>query len=496
MQGVPFTQIGTDNNVPSGTPAETTWAGRTPNTQYRWVRPVSDGNQTVTGPTWSFTTAATGTPPTITTQPRVRRLRRQHGDYERRRDRDGPADVSVVWRNERRHDEPDFGGDGEQLHDADLTTRPATGCASRTRSASNSATATITVPSPPTITTSPASQTIRPDNGDAERRRDRHGPAHLSVVCRDERHDDESLSGATASGYTTPALTTTTSYWVRVTNAFGTANSATGRRSRSVSDPGITTQPQSRRLRQHNGESERRRHGHGLSYRWYYGHERHDDDPGRHQQRQLHHPCADHRDQLLGPRHESFGTANSNTAAITIGVGRRHHDTAGEPDDCVQHDGDAATGRRLDAAPGPGRRDVVDPDRVAGVDDHLYPVTLHGATLPGAVARHSACSSSRTRCRATVTERARTWDRPPGSTGARLSRPSGPETQRCTRPTGFSAVPPPGPAMPVIADPHVRAAAGAGHRRPGRPPPPRTPRRAVSISSVGTPTRSCLASLE
>ena len=63
MQGVPFTQIGTDNNVPSGTPAETTWAGRTGNTQYQWYATVSDGNQTVTGPTWSFTTAATGTPP-------------------------------------------------------------------------------------------------------------------------------------------------------------------------------------------------------------------------------------------------------------------------------------------------------------------------------------------------------------------------------------------------------------------------------------------------
>ena len=69
MQGTPFTQIGTDNNVPSGTPAEITWSGRTGNTQYQWYATVSDGNQTVTGPTWSFTTAATGTPPAITTQP-------------------------------------------------------------------------------------------------------------------------------------------------------------------------------------------------------------------------------------------------------------------------------------------------------------------------------------------------------------------------------------------------------------------------------------------
>jgi hypothetical protein len=35
------------------------------------------------------------------------------------------------------------------------------------------------------------------------------------------------IAGATTSSYTTPALTSTTSYWVRVTNAYGTANSVT-----------------------------------------------------------------------------------------------------------------------------------------------------------------------------------------------------------------------------------------------------------------------------
>ena len=34
-----------------------------------------------------------------------------------------------------------------------------------------------------------------------------------------------------------------------------------------------------------------------------------------------------------------------------------------------------------------------------------------------------------------------------------MRRPSGPATEKQTRPTGFVAVPPPGPAMPVIPTP-------------------------------------------
>jgi hypothetical protein len=65
MQGVAFTQIATNNNVTSGTDTQTTWSGRTGNTQYQWYATVSDGNQTVTGPTWSFTTAAPANNPPV-----------------------------------------------------------------------------------------------------------------------------------------------------------------------------------------------------------------------------------------------------------------------------------------------------------------------------------------------------------------------------------------------------------------------------------------------
>ena len=52
------------------------------------------------------------------------------------------------------------------------------------------------------------------------------------------------IGGATASSYTTPPLSTATSYWVRVSNAFGTANSTTAIISIGV-PPSITAQPQS-----------------------------------------------------------------------------------------------------------------------------------------------------------------------------------------------------------------------------------------------------------
>jgi O-glycosyl hydrolase len=83
-------------------------------------------------------------------------------------------------------------------------------------------------PTAPSITTQPQSQTIT--SGQA---------ATLSVVAAgttpltyqwyrgSSGTTTSPLSGATSSIYTTPALTSTTSYWVRVSNAAGTANSST-----------------------------------------------------------------------------------------------------------------------------------------------------------------------------------------------------------------------------------------------------------------------------
>ncbi len=69
MSGAAFTAIGTNTNVPSGTDTNIQWPGRAANTTYEWYATVSDGQQTVVGPTWSFTTApAANQPPTATPQ--------------------------------------------------------------------------------------------------------------------------------------------------------------------------------------------------------------------------------------------------------------------------------------------------------------------------------------------------------------------------------------------------------------------------------------------
>ncbi|MCM2258799.1 MAG: hypothetical protein NDJ94_24455, partial [Vicinamibacteria bacterium] len=53
------------------------------------------------------------------------------------------------------------------------------------------------------------------------------------------------ISGATGSTYTTPALTTTTSYWVRVSNGYGAANSNTATVTVTGGVPTLTSQPAS-----------------------------------------------------------------------------------------------------------------------------------------------------------------------------------------------------------------------------------------------------------
>src|SRR5579864_7816691 len=58
-------------------------------------------------------------------------------------------------------------------------------------------------------------------------------------------------------------------------------------------------------------------------------------------------------------------------------------------------------------------------------------------------------SRRRTRWSAPTTERARIEARSPGKLNSRPRPPSGPSACRYTRPTGFSGLPPSGPAMPV-----------------------------------------------
>lgn len=80
------------------------------------------------------------------------------------------------------------------------------------------------------------------------------------------------ISGATAAGYTTPALTATTSYWVKATNACGSASSATATITVCPAAPAISTQPASQALL--TGRTVRLTtvsSGTNLAYQWYEG---------------------------------------------------------------------------------------------------------------------------------------------------------------------------------------------------------------------------------
>ncbi len=56
MNGGSFQEVGANSNVTSGSTTNVNWPGLSFATQYEWYVAVSDGNATVTSPTWSFTT--------------------------------------------------------------------------------------------------------------------------------------------------------------------------------------------------------------------------------------------------------------------------------------------------------------------------------------------------------------------------------------------------------------------------------------------------------
>ncbi len=96
-----------------------------------------------------------------------------------------------------------------------------------------------------------------------------------------------------------------------------------------------------------------------------------------------------------------------------------------------------------------------------------------------------------------MVDRSRTSDRLPGSTSVLVSdRPSASWTLKHTVPTGFSGLPPPGPAMPVVEIGGVGAEApqGAGGHRLGDG----LGHRAVlgDEAAGSTPSNAALASFE
>ena len=90
----------------------------------------------------------------------------------------------------------------------------------------------------PAISTQPASQSINSGStGDPDCRCDRHRAAHVSVVRGHQPRHQRADWRRDRTSYTTPPLTAAASYWVRVTNSAGPADSATAVISINASGP-------------------------------------------------------------------------------------------------------------------------------------------------------------------------------------------------------------------------------------------------------------------
>ena len=127
--------------------------------------------------------------------------------------------------------------------------------------------------------------------------------------------------GTNSASFTTPALTTATNYWVRVTNTFGTANSNTAAIAIGVG-PSITTHPASQTIA--SGATATltvQANGAGLSYQWYQGTSGTTTTPVGTNSASFTTPALTTATNYWVRVTNTFGTANSNTAAITIGVG-------------------------------------------------------------------------------------------------------------------------------------------------------------------------------
>ena len=113
---------------------------------------------------------------------------------------------------------------------------------SNTAGSSNSNTATVTVLSPPSITVQPASQTITSGQS-ATLFVTATGSGQLSYQWYQGNSGNTTTTvGGNSSTFTTPALTATTSYWVKVTNSAGSVNSNTATVTVAVA-PSITADP-------------------------------------------------------------------------------------------------------------------------------------------------------------------------------------------------------------------------------------------------------------
>jgi hypothetical protein len=185
----------------------------------------------------------------------------------------------------------------------------------------DSNTATITVANPPTITTQPSSQTIV-SGATATLSATASGTAPLSYqwYIGASGTVTNPISGATGDSYTTPALTSTTSYWVRVTNSAGHVDSSTATVT-VITPPRITTQPASQTIVS-GGTATLSVTASGtapLRYQWYIGSSGSLTDPiGGATARTYTTPALTSTTSYWVRVSNTAGTADSDTATVTV----------------------------------------------------------------------------------------------------------------------------------------------------------------------------------
>ncbi len=186
---------------------------------------------------------------------------------------------------------------------------------------SNTATVTVSSTAPPNITTQPASQTIVSGQ-----------TAVLTVVAtgatpltyqwyQGMTGDTSTLVGTNSSSFTTPALTATTNYWVKVSNTAGSTNSNTATIT-VLSTPSITVQPASQTIT--SGQSATlfvTATGSGqLSYQWYQGNSGDTTIPVGGNSSTFTTPALTATTSYWVKVTNSAGFVNSNTATITVAI--------------------------------------------------------------------------------------------------------------------------------------------------------------------------------
>ena len=116
--------------------------------------------------------------------------------------------------------------------------------ASNAAGTDNSKAATVTVIIPPAITGQPVSTQINRGSSTTLTATASGSSPTFQWYIGNPPSLTNPISGATSASYATPLLATTTSYWVRASNAAGSANSSAATVT-VITPPGITTQPAS-----------------------------------------------------------------------------------------------------------------------------------------------------------------------------------------------------------------------------------------------------------